>query len=248
LQHNGIRSAKALYELKSEPVKNVLKERGTSRVFLRDPNGGPDVECYLKRYLKPSLKDRLKCATSLKPVFSSGALHEWDALCAFHRVGLNTMIPIAAGAIGSRTCNLTLGITDYVRASELFREILGKDQKRRSRLIIGIAEYAARMHRAGLSHQDFYLVHLFIKPHENDEIYLIDLQRVIMQKKILRRWVVKDLAQIQFALTPFCSDEELVLFRNTYESIRPLPKNIWHNVKRKAERIQKHNDKRRIKN
>jgi heptose I phosphotransferase len=240
LQHNGITSARSIYEMESESVKKVLKERGTSRVFLIDPAGGPDVECYIKRYLKPSLKDRVKCTFSFKPVFNSGALHEWDALCAFHRAGLQTMIPVAAGSFENKTCNLTLGITDYVRASELFAGELRSDPERRRRLIVKIAEYAARMHAAGLAHQDFYLVHLFIKPQEYDAIYLIDLQRVLIQNRLARRWIIKDLAQIRFAMASFISNEEAELFRETYETIRPLPRTVWQSVEKKACRIRKH--------
>jgi hypothetical protein len=243
LRYNGITSPRALYELKSQTVKKVLRERGTGRVFLRDPRGGPDIECYLKRYLQPSMKDRIKCAISFKPVFSSGALHEWDALCAFHRAGLKTMIPIAAGSVGKKNCNLTLGITDYIRASELFRTKLQNDPERRQRLIVKIAEYAACMHQAGLAHQDFYLVHLFIKPLENDEIYLIDLQRTLMQQPLSRRWAVKDLAQIRFALTPFIGGKETALFQKIYESILPLPFSFWRTVEKKTARISRHQRK-----
>lgn len=243
LRHNGITSSRALYGLESQTVKNVLKERGTSRTFLKDPSGRPDIECYIKRYLKPAFKDRIKCAVSLKPVFSNGALHEWNALCAFHRVGLKTMVPVAAGFFENKTCNLTLGITDYIRASELFRTELKNDPERRKRLIVKIAEYAARMHCAGLAHQDFYLVHLFVKPQENDAVYLIDLQRVLIQKQLARRWVIKDLAQIRFSMASFISNEETELFRKTYGTIRPLSRAGWQSIEKKSARILKHANK-----
>jgi len=243
VHYNGITSARSLYEMTSEPVKNILKERGTSRIFLKDSAGGFETEFYIKRYLKPAIKDRVKCAISLKPIFSSGAMHEWNALCAFHREGLNTMTPVAAGSFADKTCNLTLGIKDYVRASELFRNKLQTDPERRRNLITKIAEYAARMHGAGLAHQDFYLVHIFIKPAENDAIYLIDLQRVIMQKYLARRWIIKDLAQIHFALTPFVSADEIALFQRAYTAIHPAHLKIWCTVEKKALRIKEHAQK-----
>lgn len=247
LHYNRIASARSLYEMTSEPVKNILKERGTSRIFLKNSASGPETEFYIKRYLRPSIKDRVKCALSLKPVFGSGAIHEWNALCAFHRAGLNTMTPVAAGFFANKTCNLTLGIKDYVRASELFRNELQTDPERRRNLITKIAEYAARMHCAGLAHQDFYLVHLFIKPDENDDIYLIDLQRVIMQKHLARRWIIKDLAQIHFSLAPFLSAGEIALFQQTYRTIHPVHPKIWCTVEKKALRIKQHAEKLRRK-
>ena len=213
LSHNKLESAQDLWELESDTVKNAVRTRGTGRTFLKDPTGGQDIEVYIKRYLRPSLKDRIKCATSFKPIFPDGALHEWRALCRFHELGLKTMLPMAAADCGQRrTCNLTLGITDYIRASDLFADKSFTNPERRRKIIAEIAELLGKMHSSNLAHQDFYLVHLFIKPEENDAVYLIDLQRTIMQAKLSRRWKIKDLAQITFATMPFFSEKETALF------------------------------------
>ena len=244
LHYNGIHSTSDLWDLESEPVKNAVKTRGTSRAFLKDPNGGSKIEVYIKRYLKPSFKDRIKCALSFKPVFLTGAMHEWDAINRFHQLGLKTMTPIAAGSLGSKTCNMTLGITDYVRASDLFKCELQNDPKRQRRIIIKIADLLGRMHAAGLAHQDFYLVHLFVKPKENDEIYLIDLQRTLMQKKLSKRWKIKDLAQIHFSMGPRVTKEGIKLFREHYTGRSPTDSTLWSAVETKAKRIQKHTEKK----
>jgi tRNA A-37 threonylcarbamoyl transferase component Bud32 len=244
LQHNQITSAGQLWELESSPVKNILKTRGTSRTFLLGPASGEEVEVYLKRYLRPSLKERCKCALSLKPVFLDGALHEWRALCRFLELGLPTMVPIAAARLNGRTCNLTLGITDYVRASDFFSSPDGADPERRTRVIRNIAALAGMMHAKGLSHQDFYLVHIFIKPGENDAVYLIDLQRTIMQEELSRRWRVKDLAQITFSTEAYFSTHEMATFRDIYMShnagLKTTATSLWQSVERKANRIRQH--------
>ncbi len=250
LRHNKIETATDLWELESEAVKNAVKTRGTGRTFLKDPNSNSDIEVYIKRYLKPSLKDRIKCATSFKPVFLDGALHEWRALCRFHELGLKTMVPMAAADCGQRrTCNLTLGITDYIRASDLFAGDLKNQPERRLRMIRKIAELLGEMHLAGLAHQDFYLVHLFIKPQENDALYLIDLQRTIIQKKLSKRWKIKDLAQIHFALKPHVKPEEFGLFQETYGRYFPSTVSaglFWKIVVEKANRIAMHTKKRNL--
>ncbi len=250
LRHNKIETASDLWDLESEPVKNAVRTRGTGRTFLKDPTGGKDIEVYIKRYLKPSLKDRIKCATSFKPIFPDGALHEWRALCRFHELGLKTMVPMAVADCGQhRTCNLTLGITDYIRASDLFAGELKNQPERRLRIIKKIAELLGEMHLAGLAHQDFYLVHLFIKPQENDALYLIDLQRTIMQKKLSRRWKIKDLAQIYFALTPHMKPEDFGLFQETYGRYFPSTASTepcWKTVVEKAKRIEMHTRKRNL--
>jgi hypothetical protein len=106
------------------------------------------------------------------------------------------------------------------------------------------------MHAKGLAHQDFYLVHIFIRPGENDAVYLIDLQRTIMQERLSLRWRIKDLGQITFATEPFFSMEETALFRDSYLAHNPEFKNksdsLWQAVEKKARRIKQHTRKHNI--
>ena len=215
LKFNGIDSASKLWGIEGEAVKKILEQRGTERAFLNTPDGGK-LEVYIKRYTKIPLKERIKQAFSLK-FRSFDAMHEWNALIAFHELGLDTMIPIAVAELeGGNNCNLTLGITDYVKAAELFKNFTEEDQVRKTALIEKIATIAGRMHAAGFAHQDFYLVHMFVRESEDDKIYLIDLQRLIMQKKLQKRWRVKDLGQLLFAARDYVSDSEVEHFLKIY--------------------------------
>lgn len=215
LSCNGIDSAEKLWGLDGEPIKKILKQRGTERVFLKTADGG-NIEAYIKRYSKAPAKEIIKQVFSCK-FHSFDAVHEWNALRAFHRAGLNTMIPVAVADLkDGRSCNLTLGITGYVKAEELFKNFTPGDRPRKKALIGKIAELAGKMHAAGFGHQDFYLVHIFVKVEEDDNIYLIDLQRLIMQKNLHRRWRVKDLGQLLFAAHPWVSDMDIRRFWMTY--------------------------------
>ncbi len=215
LKFNAIDSASGLWNIEGEAVKKILEQRGTERAFLNTPDGNK-LEVYIKRYTKIPAKEKFKQAFSLK-FRSFDALHEWNALCAFHNAGLDTMIPMAVADLGKgRTCNLTLGITDYVKAAELFKNFSPEDQSRKLALIEKIATIAGRMHAAGFAHQDFYLVHMFVRESEDDKIYLIDLQRLIMQKNLSKRWRVKDLGQLLFAARPYVSDMDIRHFREIY--------------------------------
>ncbi|MDD5699131.1 MAG: lipopolysaccharide kinase InaA family protein [Victivallaceae bacterium] len=215
LRFNGIDSARKLWELDCATVKKILVQRSTGRTFLSTPDGNK-LEVYLKRYTPPPLKERLKQAFSLK-FRNFDALHEWYALRAFHRAGLDTMVPIAAAAPGKGcTCNLTLGITGGVKAEELFRNFTPENCGRKSALIEKTAILSGRMHAAGFAHQDFYLVHLLVRENEHDRVYPIDLQRLIIQKKLSRRWRVKDLGQLLFAARPYVSDQDLRRFWKFY--------------------------------
>ena len=215
LKFNGIDSASKLWNIEGEAVKKILSQRGTERAFLNTPDGDK-LEVYIKRYTKIPVKEKIKQAFSLK-FHSFDAIHEWNALHAFHRLGLDTMIPMAVADLGNgQTCNLTLGITDYIKAAELFKEFTPEDCVRKSALIKKIATIAGRMHAAGFAHQDFYLVHMFVRESEDDKIYLIDLQRLIMQKNLNKRWRIKDLGQLLFAARSYVSDADIKLFWEIY--------------------------------
>lgn len=244
LQSNNIRSAEQLWNISGQAVKNVVKERGTERCELKLP-GNSYLECFIKRYQPIPFREKLKNTLCFKP-FKFDAVHEWNTIMQFHHLGLATMTPIAvATTSGGCSCNLTLGIENYIRASELLPEA---PTARKRNLIRSIAEYAGKMHLAGLAHQDLYLVHFFIRPDEDDRVYLIDLQRVIQQEPVARRWRVKDLAQLLFSASPYLSKTEIMLFWKIYTGFagHELFRNqsLIKAVMQKAERIRLHDEKR----
>ena len=248
LMQNNIERAVDLWQVKSEPVKELVPERGTGKVIL---TSGPDrrpIEFYIKRYRPVSLRERLKNWICGKRA-SYDAFHEWKAIMEFHRHRLATMQPAAVAAIGSCSCILTLGIRDYARASKLLPRITGPEcRQRREALIKQTAVLAGKMHRLGLAHQDFYLVHIFVLEKENDRPFLIDLQRLVMQKRLSKRWRVKDLAQLLFSASGMLSSEDIQLFWNSYlAETGAKPDNctgLARSVYRKAVRMaRRHNRK-----
>ena len=244
LEVNGISSFGDLWNMSGESVKNVLKERGTERVFLKSPEGSALTEAYIKRYRPEPFMSRMKNIMSLRPSRFPGAMNEWEAIIEFHRKNLPTMQPIACGASGGNSCILTLGITDYVRASDLFARFAKGERLRKRKLIMRIAELAAGMHLSKMAHQDFYLVHMFVKEEEDDRVFLIDLQRVIFEESFSERWRVKDLAQLLFSADGFVSRTDILYFWRVYTDIagRKLYKDssLFNKVFRKAARIRRH--------
>lgn len=225
LAQNGITSAASLWELSGETVKNVVKERGTSRCVLQRPNGEP-IEVFIKRYRPIPLREKIKNIICFKP-YKFDAFHEWHALCDFIELGLLTTTPLAAGKLpDGRSCIMTLGITDYIRASDLAAN-LPPGSPRRRRLILRLGELTGKMHAAGMAHQDLYLLHFFVREAENDAVYLIDLQRMIKQRHLSWRWRVKDLAQLLFSALPHAKEDEIIAFWQAYCSLTGLnPENL----------------------
>jgi len=248
LRQNNIETAQALFDIDSDAVKSVVKERGTSRAFLSD--GDKQIEVFIKRYSPVPLKEKLKLKLFRKPA-TADAFDEWGAITTFHENDLNTMIPIAVGRIGGITCNLTLGIQDYVRASDLFESFTEKDFDRKRNLLKNMAELSGKMHSINLVHQDLYLVHFFVKENENDAVYLIDLQRTLIQKKMGRRWHVKDLAQLLFSAAPFVDQGDIDYFWDIYTGIVGVElrsdKAFIRSVKSKSDRITKRDQRKAAK-
>jgi heptose I phosphotransferase len=154
------------------------------------------------------------------------------------------MVPIACASKDGNSCILTLGIRNYKRASELFAELAGKDRIRRRRLIGKIAELARGMHSAGMAHQDFYLVHLFVKEGDADEVHIIDLQRVVFRQDFSERWRVKDLAQLLFSSEKSASMADMMYFWKIYAGMPGVKllrdKSLIKKVMRKAASIRRH--------
>jgi hypothetical protein len=85
-----------------------------------------------------------------------------------------------------------------------------RDCARRRERLDDLARSVAKFHRAGFVHRDLYLSHIFIQPgraaggdvsvgRSRDEFRLIDLQRVFRPRRRHRRWVVKDLAALNYS-------------------------------------------------
>ncbi len=123
----------------------------------------------------------------------------------------------------------------------------------RSILIEEVALLASKIHRHGLNHRDLYLDHLMVESRdwvrlragESIKLYLIDLHRAQMRRKVPNRWLVKDLGGLLFsALHLELSTVELALFIRKY-SHRPAGRElkdnslIWKKVMKRAIRMYK---------
>jgi heptose I phosphotransferase len=79
-----------------------------------------------------------------------------------------------------------------------FRGPGDKQQHRDKRRIIDLlAALARRLHGSGMNHQDFYLNHFFLD--DQEVLYLLDLQRIQRRAQVPRRYLVKDLGQLNYS-------------------------------------------------
>jgi lipopolysaccharide core heptose(I) kinase len=215
LEKNDLTSVEKIFQLQGETVKKAVKQRGTARIFLTGTDGQP-LECYIKRCTAIPLSEKIKCFFQLKR-WNFDSVNEWQALLRFHELGLKTMLPIAAGRLpDGSNCLLTLGLTGCVRASDFFADENVSDADR-EKAITEIAQLTASMHNGGMTHQDLYMVHFFLRPKEDFAAYMIDLQRVIFKFPPRWRWHVKDLGQLKFAAEKLLNSQEMTNLFKIYQ-------------------------------
>ena len=256
LESNGLATFKALMSHPGHAVaKCAIKERNTVRLDL-ETESGEKRAFFLKRYAPPTVGDRLKAYLRLKRP-APGARQEWHAMWTFTHLGLPGPVPVAWGQDGGSSLVLSEGVSHVMRLSEWADRNFGERSHRNTqaipakhRIIEEVANIVARMHSAGLHHQDLYLCH-FLCGSEQDglPLTLIDLQRVERHRRLSRKWQVKDLAQLHFSSAQYITRQDIRRFWKVYNSIYHTGKRIiplWHSILRKSERIRRHTFKHRL--
>jgi heptose I phosphotransferase len=201
---------------------------------------------YLKRHFPPS------------PVAARAGRQEWDSIKALSAVGVRCPEPVAAGCgtIAGKPCSFIitaavpggLPLDDYLRRHFSAAPTLPELHRKR-RLIVRLAAFTRRLHRAGYHHKDLYLCHVFVGPSRDQatDLCLIDLQRVGRSWFLQRRWVVKDLAALNYSATAdFTRATDRLRFLLHYLGIprlTPASKRLIRSIARKTERIRRHDQK-----
>ncbi|MEE8449252.1 MAG: lipopolysaccharide kinase InaA family protein [Thermodesulfobacteriota bacterium] len=210
---------------------------------------------FLKRHFKTPVGELIKDLVRLRWPRSAG-WKEWRAGQRFQKIGILTYTPVAWG---ERTFFLrprdsffislevqgAERVEDYVVKSyspPLSRESLQAKRELAARL----AHLAKTMHRAGLNHHDFYLGHILIKRKGpgQDDLYVIDLQRVEARRRVPRRLIIKDLAQLNFtASSQVVTLCDRIRFLKLYLGCRKMSsadKRLAIAIGKKTEKISRH--------
>ena len=171
---------------------------------------------YLKRFDRPPLGRQLARWRGGHLGRSTAGV-EWQNARALAEAGIAAAGPIAFGQ--------RMAGPWEIRSFILLREVVGTslerwvpthlpalrddhDSRGRRARCDRLARFVARFHRAGFVHRDLYLSHVFITLDEepaatgtegSERFSLIDLQRVFRPRWRRRRWVVKDLAALNYS-------------------------------------------------
>ena len=142
-----------------------------------------------------------------------GASNEWHAIQRLEELGLDTMSVVAYGRRGlSPATQESFIVTRELENTVSLEDYCADWQKNpppfrvKMALIAKVAAMSRRLHRAGICHRDFYLCHFhLLKGSELEpqsvvpKLFLIDLHRALVKRRLDRRWIVKDIAGLYFS-------------------------------------------------
>jgi heptose I phosphotransferase len=216
----------------------VIRRRdGKENVVVRLGEGEASTRAFLKRHA---------------PSREVPGLAEWGNTGKVAALGIRVPVVAAAGSDREGSFIMTVEIEGGIPLDDFGREELafpltGPGIGRKRRLIEGIAGIARKLHDGGLCHRDFYLCHVFITPSRDDELTLIDHQRVRRARPLRWRWIVKDLASLNYsATTDWISRSDRLRFLRAYLSrdrMAGKEKKLIRRILKKTERIRRHDTK-----
>jgi heptose I phosphotransferase len=226
-----------------------IKNRSTVRIALSDGSGFRWF--YLKRHERPRWGERLRPLLNFgKPVF--GARNEWLAILGLRDAGVPTLTPVRFGEQGDHSLLVTedlrtdITLLHWVNRYAAETASSGADSAHVRALIGDLARLTRRTHGAGIFRQDFFLNHILTRGEPGRlDMRVIDPGRALRQPRFRRRWIIKDLAQLEFSARCLpCADRlrflRLYLERPFRRSDRFLVRLIAVKSRRTASHTAKH--------
>jgi len=181
-----------------------------------------------------------------KPIL--GAMTEVHAIERLEQLGIATTPLVAYGQRGSNPAKLqsfvlTQDLGDIISLEDLCADWQNNppDAEFKRRLVIALAQLAARLHGAGLCHRDFYLCHFVLKKAELAQgdgdiaLIVIDLHRMLAGQPSSGSAVMKDVAGLYFSTMDYgFNADDWALFRQYY---LPQTDNFWTRVEARANKL-----------
>ncbi|HVY53497.1 MAG TPA: lipopolysaccharide core heptose(I) kinase RfaP, partial [Gammaproteobacteria bacterium] len=111
------------------------------------------------------------------------------------------------------------------------------------KIINEVARIARTMHQNGINHRDFYICHFLLSKLENFKLYLIDLHRASIHRRLRQRWIIKDLAGLYFSSKGIgLTQRDLYRFIKAYHqqplrAIIATESNLWSKTVARGEKL-----------
>ena len=203
LSANGLTCLDALFSVRG--VRTFHKPglpRWRERIRLELPDSDGRLRAfYLKRYTSPPVGGQLQRILAGRPMHGT-AWVEWDRMCTLAAHGVRVPQPVAFGEdrLGPWERRSAVVMAELPGES-LERWVIRNPRRVPREWRDTLARFVARFHGNGFVHRDLYLSHVFIENTGGDApaFGLIDLQRVFQPRWCLTRWIIKDLAALNFS-------------------------------------------------
>ncbi|HEY8355658.1 MAG TPA: lipopolysaccharide core heptose(I) kinase RfaP [Methylophilaceae bacterium] len=192
----------SIMQLQGEVFRDV-PGRKTIRVRI----GGKPY--FVKQHFGVGWREIFKNLTSAKwPVLTAAT--EWRAIARLEQLGIPTTPAVAYGVRGLNPAKLqsfliTEDLGDIISLETLcagWRET-PPDPGFKRKLLIRTAELARKLHDGGMNHRDFYICHICLDNARQAQgeihLYLIDLHRVGIRRRIRCTDRMKDMAAMYFS-------------------------------------------------
>lgn len=141
-----------------------------------------------------------------------GAENEWRAIRKLAALGIDTMEAVAYGSRGLNPARRrSFLVTRELPANGSLEDLCGDWRTHpppvtfKRRLIDQLAGISRLMHTSGVCHRDFYLCHFLLQEAGKagdvsaPRLFLIDLHRALIRRRLGQRWIVKDIAGLYFS-------------------------------------------------
>jgi UDP-glucose:(heptosyl)LPS alpha-1,3-glucosyltransferase len=230
---------------------SLLKDKGRRAIHRIELPPPERTGIYIKRHLRGSTCDAIKAMMKgARP--SSPAAVEWRAIAALNAHHVRTMEAIACGESNRfpwrHPSFIATAEVKGNRLEDYVHFLRGKFHEKRC-IISELADTVRKMHRAGFNHRDLYLSHIFLEEKEKvNRIVLIDLQRVQRKASAFNRWVVKDIAALNYSSpSSVVTRTDRMRFLLRYLGRKHLGgegKRLAKRIERKTGRIRRHDRKR----
>lgn len=222
-------------------IKHAVASRKTVRLQLP---GGAAV--FLKRHYCTGFFATLKALLKFAP--EPTALDEFRYIAAFHECGIPTVTPVAAGKrragpLQSESFLISLALDGCTKLDEYLARPLAVAERRA--LIGQAAQLVRAMHGAGFNHRDLYLCHLLRTG--SGGLVIVDLHRVQRRGRVPARWLVKDLAALQYSAPPAVSRTDRLRFLKAYlgaDRLSGPAKGLALKILKKSQKMLQHNAKK----
>ena len=142
----------------------------------------------------------------------------------------------------ARAALVTVGLPAQISLEQVIRD-QPLPPARRQKFARELGAILRAMHEGGVNHRDFYLVH--IRVGDNDELYVTDLNRADIRRRVTRRWRVKDVAALLHSAPASVTASDKARFARAYfgQPLRERRPFIQAAI-RKAARMTAHTRKR----